>query len=293
MLTNTFCHLLGIGEKTERNLWGAGVTCWDSIVTQAGIKLSRALRESWSDHMQESIDNHANRNPNYFEQKLPTNQRWRLYGTFQDVTAFLDIETTGLHGGEITTITLYDGRTIRHYVNGDNLDSFSTDVKDYRLLVTYNGKAFDVPFIEGYFGIRLRHAHIDLMHPLRSLGLKGGLKGCERQMGIDRPGLEDVDGYVAVLLWNEYRQRKSVKALETLLAYNMQDTVSLHALMVHAYNQKVGATPFAGTHTLPMPTLPEIPFKADRDTVDRVWRQAFEERETAMSFTARFAISES
>ena len=138
------------------------------------------------------------------------------------------------------TAVLYDGRSIRHYVNGDNLDEFPTELKEYQLLVTYNGKTFDIPFIERFFSIRLPQAHIDLRYPLRSLGLKGGLKGCERQVGIARPGLEDVDGFVAVLLWNEYRNKKNVKALETLLAYNIRDALALHALMVHTHNEKVG-----------------------------------------------------
>src|SRR5262249_37451373 len=159
---------------------------------------------------------------------------------FRDACAFVDIETTGLsRWDEITTAVLYDARSVRYYVNGDNLKDFPRDVKDYRLLVTYNGRCFDIPFIERVFRIRLPQAHIDLMYPLRSLGLKGGLKGCERQLGIGRPGLEGVDGFVAVLLWNEFRKRKDVKALETLLAYNVQDAVALHALMVHTLNEKV------------------------------------------------------
>src|SRR5262249_37494530 len=149
----------------------------------------------------------------------------------------------GLYLAKITTIVLYDGRTIRHYVDGINLDDFLTDVNNYRLLVTYNGKSFDIPFIEGHFRARLSQAHIDLRWLLWGLGLKGGLKGCERQLGIGRPGLEDIDGFAAPLLWSEYR-RGNVKALETLLAYNIKDTLSLHTLMVHAYNQKVKGTPF-------------------------------------------------
>jgi hypothetical protein len=38
----------------------------------------------------------------------------------------VDIETTGLSvpPSEITTIALYDGKSVRHYVNGYNLDDF-------------------------------------------------------------------------------------------------------------------------------------------------------------------------
>ena len=130
--------------------------------------------------------------------------------------------------------------------------------------------------LAGYWGSPVNmQAHIDLRYPLRSLGLVGGLKGCEQQLGISRPGLENVNGFVAVLLWNEYRMRNNLKALETLLAYNIQDTLSLHTLMVHTHNEKVKTTPFSSSCSLPFSSLPESPFKADQDIVERVFRQAF------------------
>src|SRR5262249_59077174 len=104
------------------------------------------------------------------------------------------------------------------------------------------------------------------------LGLKGGLKSCEQRMGIGRPGLEGIDGFVAPLLWDEYHKSKNVKALETLLAYTVQDVLSLHTLMVQAYNQKVKATPFA-SYELPMPIFPKVPFEAAPDVVERVLQQ--------------------
>jgi uncharacterized protein YprB with RNaseH-like and TPR domain len=276
MLTNTFCHIPGIGEKTERSLWSAGVISWDSAVPQVSIRLPRPLQESWDRHIEESHRNYKKRNAGYFAEKLPSNQQWRLYRDFRDDCAFVDIETTGLFWEhEITTAVLYDARSIRYYVNGDNLEQLPRDLKDYRLLVTYNGKRFDIPLIERFFHIRLPQAHIDLRYPLWTIGLKGGLKGCERHLGIGRPGLEGVDGFVAVLLWNEYRKRKDVKALETLLAYNVQDTVALHALMVHALNENVKATPFSASHSLPPPLPPEPPFQADHDTVKRLLDHAF------------------
>jgi hypothetical protein len=153
------------------------------------------------------------------------------------------------------------------------LDQFVRDVRQYRLLVSFNGKWFDVPIIEGQFGVRLPRAHVDLRYVLRSLGHRGGLKACEQSIGLARPGLEDVDGFVAVLLWDEYQQTGDPRALETLLAYNIQDVVSLQILIDYAHNEKVRQTPFSGTHALPPCATPSLPFQPDRSIVDRVLRR--------------------
>jgi len=41
-----------------------------------------------------------------------------------------------------------------------------------------------------------------------------------------------------VLLWNEYQKTGDQKALDTLLAYNVQDMIILENLMVKAYKSK-------------------------------------------------------
>jgi len=181
---------------------------------------------------------------------------------------FLDIETTGLNmwGFEITTIALYNGESISYYIKDQNLDDFLDEIKKYKCIVTYNGKSFDIPFIESHFGIKLNHAHIDLRYILASLGYTGGLKSCEVQLGIDRGDLKDVDGYFAVLLWLGYQENGNKKALETLLAYNIQDTVNLETLMVISCNLKIKQTPFY-ENQIPEPVLPEIPFTADIEKV--------------------------
>ena len=116
---------------------------------------------------------------------MPANQSWRLFPEFRDSTAYLDIETTGLDRqfNKITTIAIYDGHKIKAYVNGQNLDNFIEDIQQYKVIVTYNGKSFDIPFIETFFNISLNHAQIDLRYVLYSLGFRGGLKGVERQFG--------------------------------------------------------------------------------------------------------------
>jgi uncharacterized protein YprB with RNaseH-like and TPR domain len=149
MLANTFCHIPGIGRKTETRLWSSGILSWDAALSQP--EPTCCLRPSWVEHLHESRSQHALRNPAYFYEQLPASCQWRLFAEYRDVCAFLDIETTGMGwSDEITTIALYDGQTIRHYVQGHNLHEFLRDVRAYQLLVTYNGKTFDVPFLERF-----------------------------------------------------------------------------------------------------------------------------------------------
>ena len=224
-----------------------------------------------SECLRESINQMASMNPNYFTELIPASHHWRFFPEFRNTTVYLDIETTGLsrYYETITTISLYDGQSIFYYVKDQNLDDFPVDIEQYSVIVTYNGKSFDIPFIERYFGIQLNQAHIDLRYILASLGYKGGLKSCETQLGFHRGDLTDIDGFFAVLLWNDYLKNRNEKALETLLAYNIQDVLTLEVLMVIAYNLKIKNTPFY-QNSLPEPVLPESPFRVDMETVERI-----------------------
>jgi uncharacterized protein YprB with RNaseH-like and TPR domain len=105
---------------------------------------------------------------------------------------------------------------------------------------------------------------------LQSLGFRGGLKGCERQLGMDRGDLKDIDGFFAVLLWDEYQRTGDQKALDTLLAYNVQDTITLENLMVTAYNLKLKQTPFYEKLLIADSPPPANPYRVDLATVDRI-----------------------
>jgi uncharacterized protein len=280
MLTSTFCHIPGIGPRSEEKLWEEGVRTWDDCLELGEHLLGPAKGRSAMEHLylsQEALDE---MNARFFIDSLPASESWRMFPEFRSRIAYLDIETTGLSfdgiDDGITTIALYDGREIRHYVQGENLQAFKDDIFDYDVLVTYNGKCFDIPFIESYFMIRLEQAHIDLRYVLASLGLRGGLKGCERQLGLDRGDLEGVDGFFAVLLWNEYRNNGNDRALDTLLAYNIQDTVTLEQLLTIAYNMKIEDTPFGVSHRIaPGPQLPENPFTPDLDTIEMLRQRMY------------------
>lgn len=271
MLKNTFIHIPGIGPKTEHRFWNSGIHRWEDFTRYYPTRLSPAKKDTIISYLEASKQNLKSDNPNYFSDLLPSHQHWRFFPEFRHATVCLDIETTGLEswGNIITTIALYDSDTIVYYINGQNLNDFPDDIQKYKVIVTYNGKTFDVPFIERYFGIKLDHAHIDLRYILGSLGYRGGLKSCERQLGTDRGDLKDIDGFFAVLLWHDFKRTGNPKALETLLAYNIQDVLTLENLMVIAYNMKIKGTPFYENH-LAAPVLPEIPLDVDLETVDRI-----------------------
>lgn len=270
MLRNTFCHIPGVGTKTERNLWDRGFLSWDSALSGTGT-IDRRF-PYLKNVIEESFSNLERRDPNYFSSRLSAREHWRLFPDFRSDIAYLDIETNGYVGeyGYITAITLYDGESIYNYIRGENLDKFKKDIQKYKVLVTYNGKCFDIPFIETHMRTKLGHAHIDLRYILRELGFKGGLKGCEKTVGITRGVLDGIDGYFAVLLWNDYVRNKNPKALETLLAYNVQDVVNLEPLLAMAYNLKLRGTPFIESHHIPRPEAPASSYSPDAETIERI-----------------------
>ena len=272
MLRSTFHHLPGIGARTERQIWSAGVLAWDDFKEPYPLKYASDRLAAWRADLQTSEKHLQDTDPGYFSARLPAGQHWRLFPEFRDTAVYLDIETTGLEpsGHAVTTIALYDGRSIFYYIAGKNLEDFKSDIARYHLIVSYNGKCFDIPFIERSLGIRLPHVHIDLRYVLASLGLTGGLKRCESLLGLARGDLAGVDGFFAVLLWNEYRRFNNINALQTLLAYNIQDAVNLETLMVMAYNLKIKDTPFAGSHRLDLPSPPLVPFYPHRPTIEHI-----------------------
>ncbi|MEX0886096.1 MAG: ribonuclease H-like domain-containing protein [Phycisphaeraceae bacterium] len=271
MIRQTFTHIPGIGAATEAKLWRQGVDDW-ARADPTRLRLGPRRLASFERCLAESREHYAEGRIGYFADRLPAGQHWRLLPDFRQRIAYLDIETTGFMAGmdHVTTIAVYDGRRVMHYVHGQNLDQFERDIAGYDLLVTYNGKCFDVPFLEFCLGCRLPQAHLDLRYVLKSLGYGGGLKRCEQALGLTRPGLEGVDGYFAVLLWAEYQRTGSSAALETLLAYNVEDVLTLERLAVLAYNAKLEDTPFAATHRLDAPVVAANPFAADHRLIERI-----------------------
>ncbi len=275
MISRTFLHIKSIGAGTERKLWSQGVLCWQDILDGeiASSKMVRTIR----DEIPNSVRALKENNHSYFSESLPISEHWRLFKEFSNQTAYVDIETTGLNPdvSEITTIALYDGKDIKHYVNGENLFSFVKDIRKYNVIVTFNGRSFDAPFIEKKLGGVLRQTHIDLRFVLASLGYSGGLKACEKAFQLNRDETEGIDGLMAVYLWKEYKNSGKKSALDTLLAYNIEDVVNLEYLMHSAYNMKLHELGFGVEHHISIPPRPTIPFEVDKELVTRIKQEYF------------------
>ncbi len=239
MLRETFVHIPGVGYRTEERLWRSGIRTWDDFSeTSRPRRLSARVAHRIADEITRSDDALRRRRHRYFARNLPARDHWRAWPEFGDAIAYLDIETTGLSLGRdaVTVVGVYNGSTKRSYIQGDDLETLPAALENAKLLVTFNGSRFDVPFLRKAFPrMRLDQIHLDLVHPLRRLGFVGGLKAIESQVGILRSEeTTGLGGFDAVRLWRGY-ERGDDDALDLLLEYNMEDVVNLEPLAELAY----------------------------------------------------------
>lgn len=238
VLRQTFLHVPGVGYRTEERLWQSGVGSWDDVLEDRMASVSPRLRTVLGEEILRSEEALRRGRYRYFTVRLPLREHWRAWPDFRGAVAYLDIETTGLDIGRdaVTVVGVYDGTRKRSFIQGENLEDLPAALEPVRLLVTFNGSRFDVPFLRRAFPrMRLDQLHLDLMNPLQRLGYWGGLKRIERRLGIERSEeTSGLGGLAAVRLWEAY-ERGDDDALDTLVAYNLEDVVNLEPLAEFAY----------------------------------------------------------
>jgi tetratricopeptide (TPR) repeat protein len=169
---------------------------------------------------------------------------------------FLDTETTGLAGGAGTAAFLIgvgyvagSRFIVRQYFMRDYheeaslLEALAEELKDFRYLVTFNGKMFDVPLLDARFRLNRSRfpltcaPHLDLLHPARRLW-KLRLESCRLQslevalLGLRRVG--DIPGEQIPGIYFDWVRRRDARALARVFDHNRQDILSLAALAVLA-----------------------------------------------------------
>jgi len=239
VLENTFVHIPGLGLETERSLWDQGCVCWGDLL--AGLdrySVGQAERGVVKRTLDKSVKSLEKRDGSFFRKGLGLKDAWRAFPDFRDSCAYVDIETDGgQSGASITTIGVFDGVDYRCLVKGQDLQEFPELISRYGMIVSFYGANFDLPMLEKRFpDMRFSQIHLDLCPTLRQIGVVGGLKRIEKQLGISRgEDTEGMGGLDAIRLWRRYTTLRDEQALETLIAYNREDVVNLEYLAQYAY----------------------------------------------------------
>lgn len=254
MLTKSFIFAKSMTEELERALWSKGLTSWELLRKHPG-EAAEVMGQSRSQKLIEAVMQAeqalARKDTAWFKNHWPERELWRLWHGYSDLTriALVDIETTGLTPGydQITVIGLADGNAAKVFVAGrpmagdDVLEKFRDVIKSYDLVVTFNGANFDIPFIEKQFrdvNFKFEQPHLDLLWPARSMGLNGGLKDMEKQIGITRPiDIKEMRGLEAIQLWGAWKNGDQA-AYHRLTTYCKADCINLKEFADHVYEKK-------------------------------------------------------
>lgn len=300
MIQRTFCHIPGIGQVKERLLWQHGIRTWDQLAEKlrSGARPADLLRGrdrsrgllfpeagvadgqagKWLAVIEQSSQALEKKDYAFFLSRLPAHEHWRLLVNRLREPLYLDIETTGLSRelNNVTVIGALRGQKFCQWVWPEPLDELWKLMADATLVVTFNGRRFDLPFLEHHFpACPAIAAHVDLVYLIQKLRIPGGQKGAEKRFGLARPdSVEEVHGAVAVALWAQtlYGDRN---AYRTLLAYNRADVEMMPRIAARACSALAAVTPFPIPAPMETGTTPSrVTHRPVRfDVVRSSWRE--------------------
>jgi len=241
MIQNSFIFLDNISKRKEILLWEQGITNWDRFLESDKIKgISKSRKFFYDTQINRAKVALKEMNSTYFINKLPSDENWRLYDYFKDEACFLDIETTGVGPGSyITVIGMFDGYDTKTMIQGINLNirELKKELANYKLIVTFNGATFDLPFIKKRYPSLLPEIpNFDLKSACAKINLNGGLKYIEKLLDIERKNkiVSNLNGGDAVRLWRMYRASGNKHYLKLLIEYNEEDCINLKQIADYA-----------------------------------------------------------
>lgn len=162
---------------------------------------------------------------------------------------FLDLETTGLSMTPVFLIGTMecgtDGFAFRQYFARDYseeasiLSAFAQRLKEARMIVTFNGKSFDVPYLRNRAvatGVRLPQpkSHLDLLHEARrTFGRtvpNHKLQTLERMI-CGRSREDDIPGAEIPAAYHEFVRTGNARKIGRILRHNLHDLLTMADLM--------------------------------------------------------------
>jgi uncharacterized protein len=270
MLQRTFVHIPGLGFRSEEKLWGLGIDSWSGLLDGADELFKGRKRSQVKSVIDKSYNALDLGQTDYFYANLPRSALWRLIPDFVDQIAYIDIETTGLslppRNGTTSIAVVYNGKLYQEYERRKKRELVKWIDSESKLICTYFGEVFDIPFLRHEYGVKFSQAHIDLCFWLRRLGFTGGLKGVEKSFkSVPRRHSSGLDGFAAVILWDRFL-KGSRPALKTLMTYNAEDAVALNHLLQEALLIELKKVK-QFTHQYRMPKVPKVKNQVDRKIV--------------------------
>ena len=162
---------------------------------------------------------------------------------------FLDIETTGLGNTPVFLIGTMecdsDGFMFRQYFARDYseessiLSAFSQRLKDARMLVTFNGKSFDMSYLRNRAvatGVRLPHPknHLDLLHEARRAfgrSVPNHKLQTLEQIVCGKCREDDIPGAEIPAAYHQFVRTGNARKIGLILQHNLYDLLTMADLM--------------------------------------------------------------
>ncbi|MEE9134756.1 MAG: ribonuclease H-like domain-containing protein [Nitrososphaerales archaeon] len=263
-ITNSASVGLKIPDRTSSEIavlsrlslvYGIG-TVKENRLKQEGYKTIEDLiaHPRWSHGAKELLDVVKSNNLNsclaWLQRKLPKSHPL-VYGlsslTSEQDFLILDIETMGLFGRPIVLFGLGipngNSLEVRQYLlrkiddEPGALSQFSSNFDGGRAIISFNGRAFDMPYIEeriNYYGLNksFDNPHFDLLHFSRR-AWKEKLPNCqlntiEHHIGLKRK--VDIPSALVPEFYDTYLRTKNVGPLIPIVEHNRQDIVTLASI---------------------------------------------------------------
>ena len=170
--------------------------------------------------------------------------------------AFFDIETTGFDKDQDKVILISLGEFLddstycvkQFFAEGlceenEVLQRFKEHLSKFDVWCSYNGIAFDEPFIKrrmdkNYIDFSMPSNHIDLYRLIRPYYKQLGMERCnlktvEKYLGIERQ--DKIDGGISVQLYYKFLQSKKEDIKDVLMLHNYEDVLNLPKIFQLVY----------------------------------------------------------